>query len=196
MSPSRLLFGTNNPHKLREIREIAGESYQVLSLADLDLVLEVAETEPTLEGNAGLKARAYFDASGGVPCFADDTGLEVEALHGAPGVYSARYAGEAATFEENVQKLLRELGEETHRRARFRTVIAFFDGKQMRHFEGVVEGHITRETRGEGGFGYDPIFEAEDSGRTFAEMTPAEKNKVSHRGRAVRLFAAFLMPQG
>ncbi len=187
----QILLGTNNPHKLREIREMVGEMYQVLQLNDLGKYIEVEETEPTLEGNALLKVHAFYDVSQ-LPCFADDTGLEVDALGGAPGVTTARYAGEHCKPQDNIDKLLRELKKKTGRTARFRTVIAFFDGKQSQLFEGVVEGKIAYEPRGEGGFGYDPVFIPEGYHETFAEMDPAEKHRISHRGKAVRQFAGFL----
>lgn len=189
-----ILFGTNNAHKLREIREIVGHQYEVRSLADQGLALEVEETETTLQGNALLKAQAFYEASG-LPTFADDTGLEVVALDGAPGVYSARYAGEGCSFADNVNKLLRELGATEQRAARFRTVIAYVGGGELRFFEGEVRGVITKAPQGEGGFGYDPVFLPEGGTLTFAEMAPEAKNAISHRGRAVRAFADFLMAE-
>lgn len=188
----KILFGTNNAHKLREIREILAGTYKVFSLADLQIVQDVEETEETLEGNAILKAKAFYQISG-IPCFADDTGLEVDALHGAPGVYSARYAGEGCTFQDNVNKLLGALQGKSQRTARFRTVIAYYDGQQTLTFEGAIEGIITETQSGSGGFGYDPIFQPENSTKTFAEMAPNEKNAISHRGRAVRKFVAWLL---
>lgn len=190
MNP-KLLFGTNNLHKLREIKEIVGDAYTLFSLADLGIDLEVEETENTLEGNAILKAKTYGELAA-MPCFADDTGLEVDALNGAPGVYSARYAGEGCSFEDNVQKLLRELQGEDKRTARFRTVIAYYDGREVHCFEGKVEGSILQSPRGRGGFGYDPVFLPEGASLTFAEMEPAAKNAISHRGRALKAFAHFL----
>jgi len=187
----QILFGTNNSHKLREIREMVGEIYQVLQLSDLGKYIEVEETEPTLEGNALLKVHAFFEVSQ-LACFADDTGLEVDALGGAPGVTTARYAGEHCNLQDNIDKLLRELGETGDRKARFRTVIAFFDGKQEQLFEGVVEGNIAREPKGQEGFGYDPVFIPDGYDQTFAEMEPSEKHRISHRGKAVRQFASFL----
>ncbi|WNJ16937.1 RdgB/HAM1 family non-canonical purine NTP pyrophosphatase [Pontibacter sp. G13] len=190
----QLLFGTNNAHKLEEIRAIVGDKYEVVGLADLGISLDVEETEPTLEGNAELKARAYFEASG-VPCFSDDTGLEVEALGGAPGVYSARYAGPDCLYQDNVDKLLREMGGKSNRSAKFRTSIAFYDGQVLRIFEGEVLGKITETEAGKGGFGYDPVFLPDGESLTFAEMEPAAKHAISHRGRAVRKFADFLMQE-
>ncbi|MDX2247501.1 MAG: RdgB/HAM1 family non-canonical purine NTP pyrophosphatase [Bacteroidia bacterium] len=192
MERKKLLFGTNNRHKLQEIRQMLGGTYEILCLADLGKETEVEETEVTLEGNAILKAKAFYAASG-IPCFADDTGLEVEALEGRPGVYSARYAGEGCSYEDNVRKMLTEMTGKKNRKARFRTVIAFFDGEKTEIFEGIVEGEIATEPYGEGGFGYDPIFKPEGHSLTFAALTPEEKNKISHRGKAVRSFARFIL---
>ncbi|MEO0899293.1 MAG: RdgB/HAM1 family non-canonical purine NTP pyrophosphatase [Bacteroidota bacterium] len=192
MAKSTLLFGTNNLNKLEEIRAIVGDSYQVISLKDLGIDLDVEETEDTLHGNAELKAVAYYKASG-LPTFADDTGLMVEALDGRPGVYSARYAGEHASYSDNVEKLLQEMEGKAERKAAFRTVIAFHDGETTRYFEGEIQGEITQEPRGGAGFGYDPVFQPEDSEETFAEMPADHKNEISHRGRAIRKFAHFLM---
>ncbi|MEZ4825073.1 MAG: RdgB/HAM1 family non-canonical purine NTP pyrophosphatase [Bacteroidia bacterium] len=188
----KLLFGTNNRNKLQEIRQILGEKYEVLSLSDLNIQMDVEETEATLEGNALLKARAFYEASG-IPCFSDDTGLEVEALDGRPGVYSARYAGEGCSYEDNVKKMLGEMESQENRKARFRTVIAFFDGTAPRFFEGVADGEITTQPYGEGGFGYDPIFRPVGRSHTFAQLSSQEKNLVSHRGKAVRAFAAYIL---
>ncbi|MEM7372955.1 MAG: RdgB/HAM1 family non-canonical purine NTP pyrophosphatase [Bacteroidota bacterium] len=188
----RLLFGTNNQHKLREIREILHTQYEVLSLADVGIDMDVEETEPTLIGNAFLKADAFHKASG-LPTFSDDTGLEVDALNGAPGVYTARYAGENATFQDNITKMLKEMRGESSRTARFRTVIAFVDGANREAFEGIIEGAITEAPRGEGGFGYDPIFQPEHHNTTFAEMNPDDKNAISHRGRALKKFSTHLL---
>jgi len=187
----QLLFGTNNRNKLIEIREILKDQFQVLGLADLSIDLDPEETEDTLAGNALLKARAFQQASG-IPCFADDTGLDVDALDGRPGVYSARYAGPGATYMDNVNKLLGEMQGKEVRSARFRTVIAFVDGQQEWTFEGKVEGQIIDVIRGEGGFGYDPVFLPDGHEETFAEMPSATKHAISHRGRAVRAFAEFL----
>lgn len=191
MSKKVLLFGTNNPHKLREIREIVGEEFDIKSLHDLGLNIDVEETEPTLEGNALLKARSFYERAG-LPCFADDTGLEVEALGGQPGVRTARYAGENCTADDNVRKMLREMEGVKNRQARFRTVIAFYDGGRPMTFEGEVQGNIALAASGEGGFGYDPIFQPVGYDRTFAHFSPQEKNRISHRGIAVQRFADFL----
>lgn len=188
----KILFGTNNLHKLREIRAILASKYEVLGLKELAIDMDVEETEPTLEGNAILKAKAYAEVAG-IPCFADDTGLEVVALDGRPGVYSARYAGPGKDPEDNMKKLLGELeGKEDHR-AQFRTVICYYDGEEEYLFEGKVEGEIIAAKRGEGGFGYDPVFVPAGYDLSFAEMDPAEKNAISHRGRAVALLTEFLL---
>jgi XTP/dITP diphosphohydrolase len=182
----RLCFASNNAHKLDEIRPLLPAGLELLSLADIGCHEELPETQPTLEGNARQKAQYVFDHYG-VACFADDTGLEVEALGGAPGVYSARYAGPQREAADNVAKLLRELGTEPNRQARFRTVISLVLGAaDVREFSGEVRGTIALTPSGGRGFGYDPVFvPGEGDGRSFAEMTLAEKNQVSHRARAV-----------
>ncbi|GAB3836217.1 RdgB/HAM1 family non-canonical purine NTP pyrophosphatase [Hymenobacter jeollabukensis] len=191
----RLCFASNNAHKLDEIRPLLPAHVELLSLADIGCAEELPETQDTLEGNALQKARYVWD-NYGVSCFADDTGLEVTALGGAPGVYSARYAGPQRSSADNLQKLLRELDGSAERTARFRTVIALVSGAADQWtFAGEVPGHITTAPRGEGGFGYDPVFEPENRGRTFAEMTLDEKNALSHRARAVAQLAAFLREQ-
>jgi XTP/dITP diphosphohydrolase len=188
----RLCFASNNAHKLDEIRPLLPPHIELLSLADIGCAEELPETQDTLEGNALQKARYVWD-NYGMSCFADDTGLEVTALHGEPGVYSARYAGPQRSAADNVQKLLRELPADADRAARFRTVIALVSGAADQWtFSGEVQGRITREARGDGGFGYDPVFEPEELGKTFAEMTLAEKNALSHRARAVAQLATFL----
>jgi XTP/dITP diphosphohydrolase len=194
MAYTELLFGTNNANKLTEIREILSPPLVVRSLRDLGITLDPEETESTLVGNALLKARAFHAASG-LPCFADDTGLEVDALDGRPGVYSARYAGPGASYADNVQKLMQEMAGKVLRTARFRTVIAFVDGSQEYTFDGVVEGHITEQPLGASGFGYDPLFLPQGESETFAQMSPDAKHAISHRGRAVRAFVAFLEAQ-
>lgn len=187
----KIFFGTNNPGKLREIQDMLGEQFQVLSFRDLDEPIDVEETEHTFEGNAALKAKAFYEQTG-LPCFADDSGLEVDALGGAPGVYSARYSGPDATNQSNNEKLIQELEGITNRTARYRVVIAFYDGKEMSFFEGKVEGEILETPRGEGGFGYDPYFKPEGYDITFAEMPAEEKHKISHRGKAVRALVKML----
>ena len=196
----KIVFATNNSHKLEEIRQILGKSIEVLSLADINCHEDIPETAPTIEGNAMMKARYVYDKYG-TPCFADDTGLEVEALDGAPGVYSARYAGgEGHDSEANMRKLLHELEGKENRRAQFRTVIALIeqkDGKPVAHtFEGKIEGHISDEKRGTSGFGYDPIFVPEGYEQSFAELGSEIKNKISHRARAVARLAEYLLGTG
>ena len=189
----RLCFASNNAHKLDEIRPLLPTHVQLLSLADIGCHEELPETQPTLAGNARQKAQYVWDHYG-VPCFADDTGLEVAALAGAPGVYSARYAGPQRLAADNVAKLLHELATEPHRGACFRTVVALVRGAGDAHeFSGEVAGTIAAAPIGRGGFGYDPVFvPGEGDGRTFAEMTTDEKNLLSHRARAVAGLVAFL----
>lgn len=186
-----LIFATHNAHKAEEINQLI-KKYQVKSLDDIGYRDEIDETGATLQENALIKAHTVYQATGKA-CFADDTGLEVTALRGAPGVYSARYAGEEADAEKNMNKLLEALDGEKNRTARFRTVIAFVDEKGAQHFfEGIVEGKILTEKRGEKGFGYDPIFLPDGYDQSFAEMSAEEKNRISHRGRAVEKFVKFL----
>ena len=189
----RLCFASNNAHKLDEIRPLLPATVELLSLADIGCHEELPETQPTLEGNALQKAQYVFDHYG-INCFADDTGLEVEALDGAPGVYSARYAGPQREAADNVAKLLHELATQPNREARFRTVIALVRaGEPAQEFSGSVAGTIAAAPIGKGGFGYDPVFvPSEGDGRTFAEMTLIEKNMLSHRARAVDGLVAFL----
>lgn len=188
----RLCFASNNDHKLAEIRPLLPQ-VQLLSLADIGCHEELPETQPTLAGNARQKAQYVWDHYG-VACFADDTGLEVPALAGAPGVYSARYAGPQRSAPDNVAKLLHELATNPHREARFRTVVALVLGDtDEHHFSGEVAGTIGAAPIGRGGFGYDPVFvPTEGDGRTFAEMSTDEKNLLSHRARAVAGLVAFL----
>lgn len=180
----QIVFATNNKHKLQEIREIVGDKLTISSLLDIGCNEDIPENEPTLEGNALAKAR-YVKEHYGYDCFADDTGLEVEALDGQPGVHSARYApGEGHDSQANMKLLLENLKDKDNRRARFRTVIALIaDGKEQL-VEGIVNGNITRQPSGTDGFGYDPIFTPEGFDKTFAMMTSEEKNSISHRGRA------------
>lgn len=193
----KIVFATNNSHKLEEIRQILGAGIEVLSLADIGCHDDIPETAPTLEGNAVMKARYVYDRYG-TPCFADDTGLEVDALDGAPGVYSARYAGgKGHDSEANMSKLLHEMEGMQDRRARFRTVIALIelkDGLPVQHtFEGRIEGTISQERKGSSGFGYDPIFVPEGYERSFAELGSDIKNSISHRARAVARLAGYLL---
>lgn len=187
----QLVFVTNNKHKLSEIRQILGDYCNIMSLEDIGFHEDIQETAPDLEGNAMLKARHIHDRFG-CDCFADDTGLEVEALNGAPGVFSARYAGENATYSDNVNKLLEALAGNDRRLARFRTVIALILDNHDYLFEGQVEGEILTEPHGTGGFGYDPVFRPLESEKSFAEMPAEEKNVISHRGRAMGKLREFL----
>ena len=187
----KLVFATNNRHKLNEIQNIVGDSIELLSLTDINCTEEIPETEPTLEGNASQKAFYVFDKYG-YNCFADDTGLEIEALNGEPGVYSARYAGEEKNAEANMKKVLDKLGEIKNRKARFRTVISLVIDGHEELFEGKVDGQILEEKCGEEGFGYDPIFQPDGYEQSFAEMDLTNKNKISHRARAVQKLVEFL----
>lgn len=181
----KIIFATNNAHKLAEVSALLGESYTLVTPRDCGITEDIPETAETLEGNALQKAR-YLRERTGLDCFADDTGLEVEALGGAPGVRSARYASEGHDFEANNALLLKNLEGETNRRARFRTVVALLQDDEEHLFEGIVEGEITREHSGVEGFGYDPIFCPEGCEQTFAQMSTEQKNEISHRARAVR----------
>ena len=179
-----LIFATNNRHKLTEVSQILGDAIELTTLAECGITEDIPETSPTIQGNALQKARYVWERTGR-NCFADDTGLEVDALNGAPGVRSARYATDGHDFDANVTLLLRNLEGVTERSAQFRTVVALIlDGEEYL-FEGIVRGHITCERFGEGGFGYDPVFVPEGEVMTFAEMTPEAKNAISHRGRAI-----------
>lgn len=186
-----IIFATNNLHKLEEINQIIADQYKVLSLKDIGFNEDIPETAPTIEGNALQKATYIYDRFQ-KDCFADDTGLEVEALDGAPGVYSARYAGPDCSYADNVNKLLEALQGISNRKARFKTVIAcFLNGKTV-SFEGIVNGQILVKPQGGGGFGYDPVFLPDGFDQSFAEMPAQLKNSISHRGIAVRKLVAFL----
>ena len=188
----RLVFATNNAHKLEEIRAILGNSIEILSLADIHCHADIPETADTLEGNARQKSRYVYEHYG-LDCFADDTGLEVESLGGAPGVYSARYAdGQGHDSQANMNKLLKEMEEKNDRKAQFRTIISLIEKGEERQFEGIVKGQITREKRGESGFGYDPIFQPDGYETTFAELGSDIKNRISHRARAVAALCDYL----
>lgn len=188
----RLVFATNNAHKLEEIRAILGNSIEILSLADIHCHADIPETADTLEGNARQKSRYVYEHYG-LDCFADDTGLEVESLGGAPGVYSARYAdGQGHDSQANMNKLLKEMEEKNDRKAQFRTIISLIEKGEERQFEGIVKGQITREKRGESGFGYDPIFQPDGYETTFAELGSNIKNRISHRARAVAALCDYL----
>jgi XTP/dITP diphosphohydrolase len=187
----QLVFATNNKHKLEEIQNLLNGIYVIKSLKDLNIVEDIPETHETLEENAIEKAN-YIYHKFGVDCFADDTGLEIDALGGRPGVYSARYAGPTCNFDDNVNKILFELQKITNRNARFRTVIALILKGEVFTFEGVVQGKIIKEKKGRFGFGYDPVFVPDGFSITFAEMELLKKNKISHRARAIEKFTAFL----
>lgn len=188
----KLVFATNNPHKLEEIRAILGSKLEILSLADIGCDADIPETAETLEGNALIKAHYVYD-NYKLDCFADDTGLEVDALHGLPGVHTARYAyPDRHDPEANIIKLLEALRENNDRNARFRTVIALIEKGKEHLFEGVVEGVIAREKSGTQGFGYDPVFIPEGNSKTFAELGEDIKNTISHRARAVQKLAEYL----
>ncbi|MEQ8303264.1 MAG: non-canonical purine NTP diphosphatase [Cyclobacteriaceae bacterium] len=187
----KLCFATNNDHKLMEVREVLGDSFEVLSLKDVGCEEELPEDADTIEGNSLQKAQYLFDHYN-VNCFADDTGLEVQELNGEPGVYSARYAGAQRSSTDNIRLLLSKLEGKADRSARFKTVITLIEGGEVVQFEGIVNGVITEEERGAGGFGYDPIFLPDGYSKTMAEMTSAEKNAISHRGRAVQKLHAYL----
>ena len=210
----RIVFATNNQHKLSEIRQILGSRVEVLSLKDIGCNVDIPETGSTLEENALQKAQYVYDHYH-IDCFADDTGLEVDALGGAPGVYSARYAaigpigpigpispispispiGPTHDSEANMARLLHELGENNNRRARFRTVIALIQQGEVHEFEGIVNGQIIRERRGGEGFGYDPIFQPDGYDQTFAELGIEIKNQISHRARATAKLAEYLLKE-
>ncbi len=188
----QLVFATNNAHKLEEISAILGEKIELLSLKDIHCTADISETADTLEGNAMLKAEYIYEHYG-VDCFADDTGLEVEALNGAPGVFSARYAGgNGHNSEANMQKLLQELRGVDNRKAQFRTAICLIKDGKKHLLEGIVRGEIIKEKRGGAGFGYDPIFRPEGYSETFAELGNDVKNKISHRALAVEKLCRFL----
>ena len=197
MGKKKIVFATGNPGKLREAGEILGDGFDILSAAEAGVPEEIPETGTTLQENAFLKADHIWRKTG-LDCFADDTGLEVDALGGAPGIHTARYAGEGKDFQANIDKLLRELEKvpaETgpDRSARFRTSVALITAGTVHYFDGVMEGSIARERHGSGGFGYDPVFCPEGcGGLTAAEITEEEKNAISHRGKALRAMAAYL----
>ena len=190
----KLVFATNNKHKLEEVRAILGNRIEVLSLNDINCHDDIPETADTLEGNALIKAR-YIHDKFGVDCFADDTGLEVESLNGEPGVYSARYAGEECNPEANMYKLLQNLTGKNNRNAQFRTVIALIIQGEEKLFNGIVKGTISNEKMGNAGFGYDPIFIPEGFSESFAQMTSDMKNSISHRYRATEELSKYLKQQ-
>lgn len=187
----KLVFATNNAHKLREVSQVVGDKFTLITPRECGIEEDIPEEQPTLEGNALQKAR-YIYARTGLDCFADDTGLEVDALGGEPGVRSARYATDGHDDEANKRLLLERMEGVEARGAQFRTAIALIIGGKEYLFEGIVRGNITTEEQGEGGFGYDPLFVAEGCEQSFAEISAEEKNAISHRGRAVRKLAEFL----
>lgn len=187
----KLIFASHNEHKTTEIRQLLPPEIQLLSLNDLNYHDEIKESAATLEGNALLKATHVFTLFK-LPCFADDSGLEVEALDNRPGVYSARYAGEPKNDERNIAKLLDDLKESTNRSARFRTVITLILPTTSLSFEGIIEGEITHEKKGSNGFGYDPVFQPIESSITFAQMSMEQKNTISHRALALEKMISFL----
>ena len=187
----KIVFATNNKNKLKEVQALMPAGIELLSLEAIGCFEDIPETSPTIEGNAVQKAE-YVKEKYGYDCFADDTGLEVAALNGAPGVYSARYAGEAKNNEANMDKLLQELGEKEDRSARFKTVIALHLKGNLHTFTGICSGNIIFERKGLQGFGYDPVFQPEGKSVTFAEMSLEEKSKISHRARATRQLIDFL----
>ena len=187
----KIIFATNNAHKLSEVQAVLGDSFELLTPRMCGVEEDIPETAATLEGNASQKSHYLYEKTG-LDCFADDTGLEVEALGGEPGVHSARYATDGHDFAANNRLLLKNLEGKENRRARFRTVISLIEGGEEHLFEGIVEGRIIDHESGEEGFGYDPLFVPDGFDRTFAEMTAEEKNAVSHRGRAVRKLVAYL----
>lgn len=187
----KLVFATNNKHKLKEIRHFLNSRYEIWSLDDIHCMEELPEEQDTLEGNASQKAWYVYNKFG-YNCFADDTGLEIEALGGEPGVYSARYAGEQKSADDNIDKVLSRLGKIKNRKARFRTVISLVINGIEHRFEGIVDGEILTVRKGAEGFGYDPVFKPVESNFTFAEMPLPEKNKISHRARAMEKLVEFL----
>lgn len=190
--PETILLASGNTHKIEELKQVLKPlGIELKSTLDFEEAEEVVEDKPDLEGNALKKAR-YWHQLTGLPALADDTGLEVDALNGAPGVYSARYAGENVTYDDNVNKLLKEMNGKENRAAQFKTVVAFVTDEGEKLFEGVCKGEIISEKRGDKGFGYDPVFVPEGYTQTFAELNSDEKNKISHRARAVEKFLEFI----
>lgn len=187
----KIVFATNNKHKLEELQAILGNKIQLLSLLDIGCFEEIPEEQPTLEGNASQKAFYVYNKFG-YNCFADDTGLEIAALNGEPGVYSARYAGPEKSAIANMKKVLEKMAKINERNARFRTVISLVINGKEKQFEGIVEGEILKAGKGEKGFGYDPIFQPAGFSQTFAEMNIDDKNKISHRGRATQKLVEYL----
>ena len=194
MKMKKILFATNNKHKLSEIQSILKDDFAVLSLLDIGFNADIPETGDTLSQNASQKSYTIYNKYN-IDCFSDDTGLEVDALNGRPGVYSARYAGENCSFDDNVNKLLKELLGKENRSAAFSTVISLIIDGEEHQFEGRIEGQITKDKSGDGGFGYDPIFKPNGYDITFAEMDAETKNRISHRALATKKLIAFLIAQ-
>lgn len=190
----KIVFATNNPNKVNEVQSLLPKHVTILSLKDIGCEEDIPETQPTIEGNAIQKAQ-YVKEKYGYDCFADDTGLEVTALNGEPGVFSARYAGLQRNADDNMNKLLNELQDKNDRSAHFKTVVALILNGKQHTFEGICEGAIIEEKRGKKGFGYDPIFMADGFTETFAQISLAEKNRVGHRGKAVQKLISFLNQQ-
>lgn len=190
----KIVFATNNLHKLDEVRAIFKAKADIVSLAEIGCTREIPETAETLEENAAIKAKFVFD-NFHTDCFADDTGLEIEALDGKPGVYSARYAGESANSANNMQRVLKEMEGETNRTAQFRTVISFIENGHFQNFEGIIQGKIAYEPKGNSGFGYDPIFIPEGYTESFAELSADVKNTISHRALAIEKLRNYLEKQ-
>ena len=189
---TKLIFATNNPNKVAEIQSAIGDQLKIISLKDAGIEKEIPEPHETLRENALEKSRAIYLLTDGKDCFSEDTGLEVDALHGEPGVKSARYAGEPVSFSKNIDKLLANLDNADNRKARFRTVISLILNDREFFFEGVCEGRILKRRRGTGGFGYDPVFIPDGARKSFAEMNAAEKNQYSHRKKAADKMVLFL----
>lgn len=187
----KLVLASNNKNKITEIQQQVGAQFEIVSLEDIGCFVDIPETAETIEGNAILKAN-YVTENFGLPCFADDTGLEIESLNNQPGVYSARYAGEQKNAEDNMNLVLQKLANETNRNAQFKTIIALNINDQQHLFEGIVKGEITNEKSGNQGFGYDPIFQPQGLSITFAEMSLEQKSEISHRGIAVQKLIKFL----
>ena len=187
----KLVFATSNPNKVKEVNHQLDGQYKIASLKDIGCLVDIPETQPTIQGNAIQKAE-YVVEHYGLDCFSEDTGLEVAALNNEPGIYSARYAGPQRNSEDNMDLLLSKLADKSDRSAQFRTVIALYQNGKMHTFEGIVKGTIQKKRTGKDGFGYDPIFVPDGYDISFAEMSKAEKTKISHRGRAVRKLIAFL----
>lgn len=187
----QLVFASNNNNKIKEIQQLVPTNIQILSLKDIGCEADIPETADTIEGNAILKAN-YVTEHFGYPCFADDSGLEIDVLNGEPGVYSARYAGLQRNDEDNMNKVLEKLQNETNRKANFKTVIALNMNGEQHLFTGIINGEIIHEKRGTNGFGYDPVFVADGYQKTFAELTMEEKSSISHRGKAVKQLVSFL----